>query len=216
MGREFIPIFSEWAKQYDETVKGKDEEYREVFLHYPELLANIAEKAGDSVIEFGSGTGNLTLELIRRKKTVFAIEPSAAMRQVAEAKPELSQVTFIDGDMEQFPQINFPIDTIVSSYVFHHLNETEKQRVIKRYKALLSEGGKVIIGDTMFLSPEHKESILRQAIKANHLRLAADLQREYYPLIPDIEPYFRANGFTSRFKQINAFVWLVEARGEKE
>ena len=50
MGREFIPIFSEWAKQYDETVKGKeDEEYREVFLHYPELLANIAEKAGDSV-----------------------------------------------------------------------------------------------------------------------------------------------------------------------
>ena len=79
------------------------------------------------------------------------------MRQVAEAKPELSQVTFIDGDMEQFPQINFPIDTIVSSYVFHHLNETEKQRVIKRYKALLSEGGKVIIGDTMFLSPEHKK-----------------------------------------------------------
>ena len=61
-------FFSEWAKQYDETVKGKDEEYREVFLHYPELLANIAEKAGDSVIEFGSGTGNLTLELIRRKE----------------------------------------------------------------------------------------------------------------------------------------------------
>ena len=51
MGREFIPIFSEWAKQYDETVKGKDEEYREVFLHYPELLANIAEKAGDSMKE---------------------------------------------------------------------------------------------------------------------------------------------------------------------
>jgi putative AdoMet-dependent methyltransferase len=216
MGREFIPIFSEWAEEYDETVKGKDEEYREVFLHYSELLADIAEKAGDSVIEFGSGTGNLTLELIRRNKKVFAVEPSAAMRQVAEAKPELAQVTFVDGDMERFPQSDFPIDTIVSSYVFHHLNETEKQRVIKKYRALLPEGGKVILGDTMFLSANHKESILRQAVKANHLRLAADLQREYYPLIPDIEAYFRANGFSIRSKQINAFVWLVEARGEKE
>lgn len=31
MGREFIPIFSDWAAEYDETVAGKDEEYRAVF-----------------------------------------------------------------------------------------------------------------------------------------------------------------------------------------
>lgn len=39
MGREFIPIFSDWAAEYDETVAGKDEEYRAVFFKYEQLLA---------------------------------------------------------------------------------------------------------------------------------------------------------------------------------
>ena len=56
MGREFIPIFSDWAAEYDETVAGKDDEYRAVFFKYEQLLAEIAEKAGRSVVEFGSGT----------------------------------------------------------------------------------------------------------------------------------------------------------------
>jgi putative AdoMet-dependent methyltransferase len=85
MGREFIPIFSDWAAEYDETVAGKDEEYRAVFFKYEQLLAEIAEKAGRSVVEFGSGTGNLTQALLTQGKNVLAIEPSpedAADRQV--------------------------------------------------------------------------------------------------------------------------------------
>lgn len=101
MGREFIPIFSDWAAEYDETVAGKDEEYRAV-LKYEQLLAEIAEKAGRSVVEFGSGTGNLTQALLDQGKNVLAIEPSPEMRRIAKSKPSLSKVTFVDGDMEVF------------------------------------------------------------------------------------------------------------------
>lgn len=211
MGREFMPIFKEWARSYDDTVTGADPEYQEVFLHYHDLLAEIAEKASDSVLEFGSGTGNLTLALVQRDKAVVAIEPSRDMRAVAQAKAALENVSFIDGDMEIFPVLAESFDSIVSSYVFHHLNEEEKQRAIAKYAALLPVGGKVIFGDTMFLSLDHKAATIQQAQQQGYIRLSEDLEREYYPLIPDIDRYFRHHGFHIRFKQINAFVWLIEA-----
>lgn len=211
MGREFIPIFKEWAHTYDATVGGEDPEYQGVFNHYAELLAEIAEKSADFVVEFGSGTGNLTLALVEHGKQVIAVEPSEDMREIAQRKPALTNVTIIDGDMEVFPMFSEPIDTIVSSYVFHHLTESEKQRSIAKYAALLPVGGKVIFGDTMFLSLDHKEAMVNKAINQGYLRLSADLKREYYPLVPDIERYFRQHGFRIRFKQINAFVWLIEA-----
>ncbi|MEQ7137979.1 class I SAM-dependent methyltransferase [Enterococcus casseliflavus] len=214
MGREFIPIFSDWAAEYDETVAGKDEEYRAVFFKYEQLLAEIAEKAGQSVVEFGSGTGNLTQALLGQGKNVLAIEPSPEMRRIAKSKPSLSKVTFVDGDMEVFPEITDVIDTIVSTYVFHHLTEDEKQRAIGKYAAMLPKGGQVLFGDTMFLSLAHQMERIDEARQAGHQRLAADLQREYYPVIADIERYFRQHGFTSRFKQINEYVWLVEAQKE--
>ena len=77
---------------------------------------------------------------------------------------------------------------------------------------MLPKGGKVLFGDTMFLSLAHKMERIDEARQAGHQRLAADLQREYYPVIADIERYFRQHGFTSRFKQINEYVWLVEAQ----
>ncbi len=211
MGREFMPIFKEWARSYDDTVTGADPEYQEVFLNYHDLLAEIAEKASESVLEFGSGTGNLTLALVQRGKTVVAIEPSEDMREVAQEKAALKHVTFIDGDMETFPVLSESFDSIVSSYVFHHLNEEEKQRAIAKYATMLPVGGKVIFGDTMFLSLDHKAATIQQAHQQGYIRLSEDLEREYYPLIPDIDRYFRHHGFHIRFKQINAFVWLIEA-----
>jgi len=72
----------------------------------------------------------------------------------------------------------------------------------------------VLFGDTMFLSLARKMELIDEARQAGHQRLAADLEREYYPVTADIERYFRQHGFTSRFKQINEYVWLVEAQRE--
>ncbi|GGE79528.1 hypothetical protein GCM10007140_31410 [Priestia taiwanensis] len=133
------------------------------------------------------------------------------MRQIATSKEELRTVTFIDGDMENFPLPDFPIDTIVSTFVFHHLTDIEKQTAIKKYYDLLELGGKIIFGDTMFLSKDVHHEKITKAYARNHQNLAEDLQREYYPLLPNMERYFRENGFTTRFQQMNEYVWIVEA-----
>ncbi|MEH7367452.1 SAM-dependent methyltransferase, partial [Priestia megaterium] len=37
MGLEFLDIFEKWANEYDASVSGKDEQYREVFRNYNEI-----------------------------------------------------------------------------------------------------------------------------------------------------------------------------------
>ena len=68
MGLEFMPIFEEWALDYDEEVNGGNLEYQEVFANYWQILDEIAALSGDTVLEFGSGTGNLTEKLDYRKR----------------------------------------------------------------------------------------------------------------------------------------------------
>ncbi|BCA86496.1 putative methyltransferase YrrT [Enterococcus saigonensis] len=211
MGLEFIPIFKEWADEYDETVAGHDPEYADVFLGYEEMLKMITEKSGQTVLEFGSGTGNLTLALLNAGKDVYPVEPSVEMRALAQSKPELATVEFLAGDMENFPLPNRNIDTIAANFVFHHLNGIEKKRALKKYAALLPQGGKVIIGDTMFVSQLRFDAIITAAIAAGKQTLASDLQREYYPLLPDLENYFHEAGFAVKFWQINTFAWIAEA-----
>lgn len=71
MGREFLHVFTDWATDYDSSVQGHNQEYSEVFHNYQLILKMIAERAGNYVLEFGSGTGNLTKELILLNKQVY-------------------------------------------------------------------------------------------------------------------------------------------------
>lgn len=104
-----------------------------------------------------------------------------------------------------------PVDTIVSNLVFHHLTSKEKEGAIQRYSELLAPRGKIIFGDTMFLSQKTYDKILAEEKAAGRDSLAADLEREYYPVISELEEYFQVNGFQTRYRQMNRFVWLVVA-----
>lgn len=212
MGLEFMPIFEEWAADYDEEVNGSNPEYQEVFAGYWETLAEITGASGDTVLEFGSGTGNLTEKLVAAGKTVYPIEPSAEMRRIAERKPLLQHLTFLEGDMENFPELPEAVDTIVSNLVFHHLTAAEKKQAIKRYYQLLPKGGKIIFGDTMFLSQATYAKILTEKKALGENDLVADLEREYYPLMEEVEENFTENGFQTMYRQMNRFVWLVIAK----
>lgn len=211
MGLEFMPIFEEWAVVYDDEVNGGNPEYQEVFANYWQILDEINAASGEVVLEFGSGTGNLTEKLVVAGKTVYPVEPSPEMRNIAAEKPALHETTFFAGDMENFPVPNEPIDTIASNLVFHHLTTAEKARAIQHYSQLLTTGGKIVFGDTMFLSQKTYTEILEVEKAAGRANLAADLEREYYSLMSELEELFRMNGFQTRYKQMNRFVWLVIA-----
>lgn len=211
MGLEFMPIFEGWAVDYDEEVNGANPEYQEVFANYWQILDEITAHSGQSVLEFGSGTGNLTEKLVAAGKTVYPVEPSPEMRDMAAKKDALQATSFFAGDMENFPLPPEPVDTIVSNLVFHHLTAEEKQKVLKEYNQILSIGGKIIFGDTMFLSQTVYDTYLRTEKEAGRQNLAADLEREYYPVISELDQYFQKSGFQTTYRQMNRFVWIVYA-----
>ncbi|KMK99315.1 SAM-dependent methyltransferase [Bacillus stratosphericus] len=210
MGREFLSLFDHWAESYDDTVSGHDEQYKEVFRQYPAILKEITRRAGQHVIEFGSGTGNLTAVLLQADKKVFGIEPSEAMKKAALQKgiPNV----FHDGDFLSFPAPPFEPDTIVSSYAFHHLTDEEKKRAIHTYGNILPSGGKIVFADTMFQNQAAHQAETNKAKAAGFDQLAEDLETEYYPSIGVLKQIFEEEGFSTSFHQMNDFVWIVEAK----
>jgi|SRR5699024_3465006 len=209
MGREFIDLFEGWAGTYDETVAGMDPQYAAVFSGYEDILQEVVDRTFGNVLEYGVGTGNLTKKLLQANHKVIGIEPSGSMLQAARTK--LPNAHLEEGDFLSFPKSDMPIDSIVSTYAFHHLTDEEKEKAIKQFSAILPEKGKVIFADTVFETEKAKESAIAKAKQSNFPDLAADLQREYYTTVPVLDDIFTAHDFEVSWKQMNEFVWLIVA-----
>ncbi|ANU22343.1 class I SAM-dependent DNA methyltransferase [Planococcus donghaensis] len=208
MGREFVEIFDEWVHTYDESVNGNDEEYRDVFLKYNEILQAVAEAAIGPVIEFGVGTGNLAEKLLEQGFQVVGIEPNQAMRQVTAQK--MPNLTVIDGDFLEF-ETPISAQSFVSSYAFHHLTDAEKARAFQIYAEKLPSGGKVIFADTVFDTEQSKQEMIAFEQARGHFNLVEDLNREYYTTIPKLKELIIKAGFTVNLSKMNNYVFLIEA-----
>lgn len=209
MGREFIKLFDDWAATYDQSVTGNDRQYRDVFANYEGTLDEVVHDSSGVVLEFGVGTGNLSKKLLAAGHHVIGIEPSESMRIAAKRKvPEL---LLLAGDFITFPALSSPIETITSTYAFHHLTDEEKGAAIEKFADILPAKGKVVFADTMFQSEAHKQATIKKAEKRGFNDLAADLETEYYPDVNVIRHIFTSNHFDVTFKQMNEFVWLLVA-----
>ncbi|MET1013868.1 MAG: class I SAM-dependent methyltransferase [Paenisporosarcina sp.] len=208
MGREFVEIFDEWVDSYDASVSGQDPEYRDVFDKYEEILSAVAERSSGTVLEFGTGTGNLTAKLVEAGYKVIGIEPNAAMRKVTGER--FPQIPLIDGDLLSF-ESQEQVDTIVSTYVFHHLTDEDKGKAVHKYATLLSKGGKVVFADTVFITQQAKQDQINKERARGFNNVADDLEREYYTTISILETIFKNAGFEVRFERMNDYVWLMEA-----
>lgn len=213
MGREFIHAFDQWADSYDQSVAGEDPEYREVFYNYDKILLEAAEQARGTVLEFGPGTGNLSRKLLARKLKVYGVEPSKNMRKIAAEK--VPEMMLTDGDFLNFTVPGVPVDTIISSYAFHHLTNAEKETAIRNYASLLADNGRIVFADTLFDSEFAREQIQHEAKEKGYFNLLKDLQTEYYPLRKELYRIFRKYDFIPYFRQMNKYVWLIVADTKK-
>ncbi|MCD5325359.1 MULTISPECIES: class I SAM-dependent DNA methyltransferase [Pontibacillus] len=210
MGREFIDLFDGWAASYDQTVSGEDVEYKEVFADYDGILDAVVDHTkGPNVMEFGVGTGNLTKKLINRGHSVIGIEPSSEMLKIAQIKVPDAKV--YDGDFIEFPKPEVQVDSIVSSYAFHHLTDEEKEMAISKYSHLLKKGARIVFADTVFETQASKRRAIETAIASHYNNLADDLSAEYYTDIPTLQRICKKYDFEVLFEQKNKYVWVMVA-----
>ncbi|KPU27290.1 methyltransferase [Caloranaerobacter sp. TR13] len=208
---DFNKLFDEWAKSYDKTVYGTDNEYVEVFQNYEDILKYISDEVADKngiIVEIGVGTGNLTKLLYEKNLNVVGIEPSKEMRKIA--KEKLPNIDILDGHFLSIP-IDKKVDAIVTSYAFHHLTYDEKKKALEYLDKKLNNNGKIVIADTMFESIEYKKNLLKYVELNECFNLLNDLKTEYYELLDDLCVLFKELNYSYSLKKMNKYVWVISA-----
>jgi tRNA (cmo5U34)-methyltransferase len=97
-----------------------------------DLIAKNIPAGVGSVLDLGSGTGNLALSILKRMPRIrfYGIELQESLVAIARKKAEALNAEFIPADMvnTEWP----PADCIVSSLALHNLSHEEKANVFRK------------------------------------------------------------------------------------
>jgi ubiquinone/menaquinone biosynthesis C-methylase UbiE len=139
-----------WARLYDPCVTlltlGRAPAMRE------ETADLAAIQTGESVLEVGCGTGELTRRARARAGStglVCGIDPSAEMIGVARAKadrPKLG-IDYRVAAIEALPFADGTFDLVLSSLMMHHLPDDLKALGLAEVRRVLKPGGRLLIVD---------------------------------------------------------------------
>jgi len=114
---------------------------------------NALIRPGDSVLDVGCGTGEVTLlaKTSAREGKAYGIDPAPEMIAVARRKAARKRldVDFRVGVIEALPFPDSSIDVVTSSLMMHHLPEELKVRGLAEIYRVLKPGGGLLIADFM-------------------------------------------------------------------
>lgn len=112
-------------------------------------------KNADSILEIGTGTGELALKLSGHCKKVVAIDVSKTMIDFAKMKAESQKKTniqFYSAGFLTYENYDEPFDVVVTQLALHHLPDYWKMMALRRIYGMLKEGGKFYLHDVVFSS----------------------------------------------------------------
>jgi demethylmenaquinone methyltransferase/2-methoxy-6-polyprenyl-1,4-benzoquinol methylase/phosphoethanolamine N-methyltransferase len=146
-------------------------------------------RTGDSVLDVGCGTGEVTLAAKGRAKhgQVYGIDPAPEMIALARKKAARRKlvVDFRVGVIEALPFPDSSLDVVTSSLMMHHLPEGLKVRGLAEIYRVLKPGGRLLIAD--FMRPTR--SFL------NHLFIAFTRHERLQKGVEDLQGLLRNAGF---------------------
>ena len=144
--------FNPWAETYDRDVVTQDKFQFDGYERALDCVVRLAmPRAGMSVLDLGTGTGNLAARFARAGCDLWCTDFSRAMLE--KARPKVPSARFVLHDLRApWPvELERRFDRIVSAYVFHHFGLGEKvglcRTLATRY---LVPGGKLLIADISF------------------------------------------------------------------
>ena len=146
-------------------------------------------KPGDSVLDVGCGTGEVTLPAKNRAADgkVYGIDPAPEMITVARRKAARKglDIDFRVGVIEALPFPDSSLDVVTSSLMMHHLPEELKVRGLAEIYRVLKPGGRLLIAD--FMRPT--------GAFLNHLFIAFTRHQGLQKGIEDLQGLLRNAGF---------------------
>jgi putative AdoMet-dependent methyltransferase len=206
IGDEKTWDFDEYADEYEDWLASDDP----IYARYDEVLDRVTDLAGagpgKTILDIGTGTGNLARKCLERGAAVVGLDPSG--RMLAKARDRLGG--FSEESLKQvarpFENLDYPegsFDAVVSTYAFHHVHWSKQPACIREMVRVLRSGGMWVLGDLIF---EHRAAEQQFLAEVNWL------DEEYYPRIVDLGPVVDDLGMKLHSEQFTPITWVLWAQ----
>lgn len=176
--------FDDWAEDYENDVRESNQTESYPFAGYDRVLDRIAcfvlaEPVG-RVLDLGTGSGTLACRLYDAGWKISAVDFSEEMlKQARERMPEAS---FLIADFaKELPKEldGQKFDFIVMTYAFHHIEYEKQVDFLRSLLPLLTENGKILIGDISF---ETKKDFEKAKLQSG----GEWDDEEFYPIVEEL------------------------------
>ncbi len=149
------------------------------------LESVLPEDGGGRAVDLGCGTGRHAAMLASRYRHVLAVDTSAPMLQLAQARRALPNITYQHRDLcSVTPDTDGTFDLVLSAYALHHV--ADLAQTLQGIRDLCAPGGRVVLIDNVADLPSvPRQWFITQAIYT----LAGDLLRRRRPLAEALELY---------------------------
>lgn len=178
------------ARRIDRTYASPD-----VAAQRAEVLALLAPRPGERVLDVGSGPGYLVASIadaVGRAGAVHGLDPSAAMNALArERAADRPQVSIDTGDALALPYPDGAFDAAVSTQVYEYVADIAG--ALAELRRVLRPGGRALVLDTDW------DSVVWSVADRERHRRVMDAWEEHlaHPHLPRSLPrLLRAAGFT--------------------
>ncbi len=147
------------------------EDYNRIFrrdIYYWEILDMVVGEAaadkGETILDIGCGTGNLT-GLLRERfpgSTVCGVDPAERMvRLVADRFREDPMVEIVKGEGTKIPYLSDRFDCIVSNLALHHVLPELRRLCGAELFRVLKPGGRLVYSDLFWDVPGSRDDAAR-------------------------------------------------------
>lgn len=210
---EFEQVGTDYGSKAEvEIYDTSHSDFRDMEAESLNILNSLGIKAGDSVIDFGSGTGTFAIQAARRCARVYAVDVSQAMLDRARSKAAqagVSNIVFHHAGFLTYEHAEPTVDAIVTTFAFHHLPDFWKGIALKRVHGMLKTGGQFYIHDVILEEADALSNIralIEKLGKAGGKLLQEDTERhfkhEYSTYNWVIDGLLLRAGFTVKSKHI--------------
>lgn len=161
------------VEDYDNQHQG----FRDFKQEATRIFNDLNLSADSTVVDFGCGTGGLSIHFTRMCKHVYSVDISKAMLDVLEKKVSqnnIENVTTVQAGFLTYDHKGEQADAIISSAALHHLPDFWKQLALCNFYDILKPEGKLFLGDVVFgFPPREYENEIDTWLK-NMRNLAGD------------------------------------------
>jgi ubiquinone/menaquinone biosynthesis C-methylase UbiE len=124
-----------------------------------ELVSAANIEPGHHILDIGCGTGTLVVKLKQQHPSAQVVgidpDPKALRRARIKATRAAASVQLDAGFADELPYEEKSFDRVFSSFMFHHLNEQERKKMLREVLRVLRAGGSFHLLDFVMDNASH-------------------------------------------------------------